>query len=197
MVAPVRGSSQPERQQAQLVRQLLYSTARVVALQCHTDERVQGALNRVAKFDRYAGALGLLPRGLRLVSRRNHIPNKKEREMDAWKLEELSRTVFTGTFRIWTERRRRGYAWWKQKQTAAPKRKRQSGRGRSRKKHKVEREVMEVKGKPARFSARLAARQRLESGTPELLDCDLEDEGPQGGLDYGDDEECSSSEVEN
>ena len=168
-------------------------TARVVALQRHTDERVQGALNQVAKFDRYAGALGLLPRGLRsLVSRRSHKPSKKEREIDSWKLEELSRTVFIGTFRIWMERRRRGYAWWKQKQAEAPKRKRQSGRGRSRKKHKVE--VIEVKGKPARFSARLAARQRVESGAPELLDCDLEvDEGAQGGLDYGDGEGDSSS----
>ena len=121
-----------------------------------------------------------------LVSRRSHKPSKKEREIDSWKLEELSRTVFIGTFRIWMER---GYAWWKQKQAEAPKRKRQSGRGRSRKKHKVE--VIEVKGKPARFSARLAARQRVDSGAPELPDCDLEVD--EGGLDYGDGEGYSSS----
>ena len=47
------------------------SATRVVVLERHGDERVQNAMDHVAKFDRYAGALGLLPRGLRnLISRR-------------------------------------------------------------------------------------------------------------------------------
>jgi hypothetical protein len=136
------------------------SATRLVVLQRHADERVQSALDQVAKFDRYAGALGLLPRGLRsLVSRRVEKPTKKQREMDSWRMEELSRTVFTGTFRIWMERRRRGYAWWRHKQEQAPKRKRQGGHRRLGKKQKIK--ETEVKSKPTRSSARLAARQPL------------------------------------
>ena len=139
------------------------SATRVVVLERHGDERVQNALDHVAKFDRYVGALGLLPRGLRnLISRRNEKTSKKQREEDTWRLEELSRTVFSGTFRIWTERRRRNLAWWRHKRSDSlrPKRKRQRGRGSQKKKQKPAGEAQSQK--PPRSSARLAARRQSQ-----------------------------------
>ena len=85
---------------------------RAIALVRHPTEATQKRLDEIAGFDKYLGALGLLPPALTgLIGGDEKQPDKEQRERLQRKRAEISQAVFRGTFHLWMERRRRATAW--------------------------------------------------------------------------------------
>jgi ribonuclease HI len=89
------------------------AVAKVVALAPHSDAKVQTALDKVLNFDRYAGALGLIPSGISsLIAKAVNPSNSKAgRIVEKAHISKLSYVIFTSAFNMWMERKRREIAW--------------------------------------------------------------------------------------
>ena len=89
------------------------AAAKVVALAPHSDAKVQAALDKVLNFDRYAGALGLIPSGISsLIAKAVNPSNSKAgRLVEKAHISNLSYVIFTSAFSMWMERKRREIAW--------------------------------------------------------------------------------------
>jgi hypothetical protein len=70
-------------------------------------------LDKVFNFDRYVGALGLIPSGIsRLLAKAVNPSNSKAgRLVEKAHISKLSHVIFTSAFGMWMERRRREIAW--------------------------------------------------------------------------------------
>ena len=85
---------------------------KVVVLAPHTDSKTQVVLDKIFKFDRYLGALGLIPSGIsRLLAKAVNPSNSKAgRLAEKAHISRLSHVIFASTFAIWMERKRREMA---------------------------------------------------------------------------------------
>ena len=88
------------------------SVTKVVALAPHTDSKTQVVLDKIFKFDRYLGALGLIPSGIsRLLAKAVNPSNSKAgRLAEKAHISRLSH-IFTSAFGMRMERKRREMAW--------------------------------------------------------------------------------------
>ena len=86
---------------------------KVVVLTPHTDSKTQAVLDKIFKFDRYVGALGLIPSGIsRLIAKAVNPSNSKAgRLAEKAHISKLSHVIFTSAFGMWMERKRREIAW--------------------------------------------------------------------------------------
>ena len=89
------------------------AVAKVVALAPHSDAKVQTALDKIFNFDRYVGALGLIPSGISsLIGKAVNPSNSKAgRLVEKAQVSKLSHVIFTSAFGMWMERKRREIAW--------------------------------------------------------------------------------------
>ena len=79
----------------------------------HPDTKIQAALDKVFNFDRYVGALGLIPSGISsLIAKAVNPSNSKAgRLVEKAHISKLSHVIFTSAFGMWMERKRREIAW--------------------------------------------------------------------------------------
>ena len=84
-----------------------------MALAPHSDSKIQAALDKVFNFDRYVGALGIIPNGIsRLIGKAVNPSNSKAgRLVEKAHISKLSHVIFTSVFGMWMERKRREVAW--------------------------------------------------------------------------------------
>ena len=89
------------------------AVAKAVAMAPHSDAKVQAALDKVLNFDRYAGALGLIPSGISsLIAKAVNPSNSKAgRLVEKAHISKLSYVIFFSAFSMWMERKRREIAW--------------------------------------------------------------------------------------
>ena len=92
--------------------------ARAVALARHEVKDQQQRLDKIAKFDRYLGALGLEPVELRATMTDMYPKTKEGRKKGQATVSALSKTVLLGTWQLWSDRRHRDTAWRKRAQGA-------------------------------------------------------------------------------
>jgi hypothetical protein len=86
---------------------------KVVALAPHSDSKIQAALDKAFNFDRYVGALGIIPNGISsLIGKAVNPSNSKAgRLVEKAQISMLSHVIFTSAFGLWMERKRREIAW--------------------------------------------------------------------------------------
>ena len=87
--------------------------AKVVALVPHNDSKIQTALNKIFNFDRYVGALGIIPGSIsKMIAKAVNPSNSKAgRLVEKAHVSKLSQVIFFSSFGVWMARKRREAAW--------------------------------------------------------------------------------------